>query len=112
LAPPAPDPALQRANITPPQQQPKIKAAALAAAKMVAGPRIEGVGDGFKGPGGTMRIRVAPPDTNGAVGKDQYVQWVNAALAVFDKESAAIGKTKTLYGPVTGNTIWKGFGGN
>ncbi len=30
-----------------------------------------------------------PPDTNGAVGATQYVQWVNASFAVFDKATGA-----------------------
>ena len=32
----------------------------------------------------------APPDTNGAVGATQYVQWVNESIAVFDKTTGAI----------------------
>ncbi|MEI7705168.1 MAG: MYXO-CTERM sorting domain-containing protein [Deltaproteobacteria bacterium] len=33
---------------------------------------------------------VMPPDTTGAVGKDHYVQMVNAAYAVFNKETGAL----------------------
>jgi hypothetical protein len=51
-------------------------------------------------------VNAAPPDTNGAVGATQYVQWVNEAFAVFDKATGA-----TLYGPANGNTLWSGFGG-
>ncbi|MGH6794547.1 MAG: hypothetical protein ACREDH_04960 [Methylocella sp.] len=47
-----------------------------------------------------------PPDTNGAVGKTQFVQWVNYAFAVFNKTSGAM-----VYGPAAGNTLWTGFGG-
>jgi hypothetical protein len=47
-----------------------------------------------------------PPDTNGAVGDTQFVQWVNYAFAVFDKSTRAM-----VYGPAAGNTLWKGFGG-
>jgi hypothetical protein len=47
------------------------------------------------------------PDTVGEPGLNQYVQWVNAAFAVFDKATG----TK-LYGPVGGNTLWTGFGGD
>jgi len=67
---------------------------------------FEGVGDGFTGPSGTYSVAVTPPDTNGAVGKTQYVQWVNTDFAVFDKATGA-----TVYGPVAGNTLWSGFGG-
>jgi hypothetical protein len=115
LAAPAPDPVLQpfkNAPAPPTSLKSSASPSAATVGALLAGPRIEGVGDGFKGPNGAMRIRFAPPDTNGAVGKDQYVQWVNTALAVFDKHNAAVGKTKTLYGPVDGNTIWQGFGGN
>jgi hypothetical protein len=48
----------------------------------------------------------APPDTNGAIGATQYVQWVNTSFAVFSKTSGA-----RLYGPARGNTLWTGFGG-
>ena len=49
----------------------------------------------------------APPDTNGAVGQTQYVQWVNTSFAVFDKATGAI-----VSGfPKLGNSIWAGFAG-
>ncbi len=48
----------------------------------------------------------ATPDTSGAVGATQYVQWVNLSFAVFDKASGTM-----LYGPTFGSTIWTGFGG-
>jgi hypothetical protein len=51
-----------------------------------------------------FRVRVAPPDTNGAVGDTQYIQWVNASFAVFDKQGG-----KVLYGPAEGRTIWQNF---
>ena len=47
-----------------------------------------------------------PPDTNGAAGATQYVQWVNVEFAIFDKASGAL-----VYGPSAGNTLWTGFGG-
>jgi len=47
-----------------------------------------------------------PPDTNGAVGGNQFVQWVNVEYAVFDKTSG-----QRILGPKKGNTIWSGFGG-
>src|SRR5919197_4105030 len=61
---------------------------------------FEGVGDGAYG----YTVNVAPPDTNGAVGATQYVQWVNTSFAVFDKQSGAL-----LYGPAAGNTLWSGI---
>jgi hypothetical protein len=49
----------------------------------------------------------APPDTNGAAGPTQYVQWVNTEFAAFNKSDGTI-----VYGPAEGNTIWSGFGGS
>ncbi len=51
---------------------------------------------------------VLPPDTEGDVGPDFYVQWINLSFAVFDKTDP--GGTP-VFGPVNGNTIWAGFGG-
>jgi subtilase family serine protease len=53
---------------------------------------------------------VLPPDTNGAVGPNHYVQWVNLSFAVYAR--GVPGSTPTLiYGPAAGNTLWTGFGG-
>jgi hypothetical protein len=46
-----------------------------------------------------------PPDTNGAVGPNHYVQIVNTDYAVFNKSGGV------LFGPVAINTLWSGFGG-
>lgn len=67
-----------------------------------AGLNFPGVGNGDYG----FVPNSAPPDTNGAVGATQYVQWVNESFAVFDKATGA-----KVYGPVAGNTLWAGFGG-
>ncbi|MBI3995090.1 MAG: DUF11 domain-containing protein, partial [Nitrospirae bacterium] len=48
---------------------------------------------------------VLPPDPNGDVGPNHYVQMVNVSFAVWDKSGAL------LYGPAAGNTLWTGFGG-
>ena len=48
----------------------------------------------------------AVPDTNGAVGTTQYVQWVNTFYAVFSKTTGSL-----LLGPLAGNKLWTGFGG-
>src|SRR5260221_1234081 len=47
-----------------------------------------------------------PPDTNGAVGATQFVEWVNVTFEVFDKTTGT-----TILGPTPGNAFWKGFGG-
>ncbi len=66
------------------------------------GLNFEGIGDGQYG----FTVEYAPPDTNGAVGATQYVQWVNTYFAVFDKRSGA-----RIFGPTPGNVLWSGFGG-
>ena len=48
----------------------------------------------------------APPDTNGAVGLNQYVQIVNQGYQVFNKTTGA-----SVLGPSDISTIWTGFGG-
>jgi len=70
-----------------------------------AGRRFEGVGQGFSGPSGTFSVNSAPPDTNGAVGPNQFVQIVNTDFAIFDKSGTPV------YGPVPTNTLFSGFGG-
>ena len=67
---------------------------------------FDGIGAGFSGPQGTFTVQAAPPDTNGAVGPNNYVQIVNTDFAVFNKSGTV------LYGPVAINTLWSGFGGN
>jgi hypothetical protein len=46
-----------------------------------------------------------PPDTNGAVGKTQYLEMVNRALQVFDKLTGT-----SLLGPIQLRSVWLGFG--
>ena len=72
------------------------------AALTTAGLGLDGVGKGFPG----FTVQSAPPDTTGAVGATQFVQWVNTSFAVFDKATGA-----AVYGPVPGNTLFTGFGG-
>ena len=71
---------------------------AMSAASVSSGNNFDGV------PVDSAR-RVAPPDTNGAVGATQYVQWVNLRFAVFDKVSGAMAAGF----PKQGNSIWAGF---
>jgi uncharacterized membrane protein len=66
---------------------------------------FEGVGSGFTGPQGTFSVTSAPPDPNGAIGPNHYVEVVNSSFAVLDKTGTV------LYGPVPTNTLWSGFGG-
>jgi hypothetical protein len=70
-------------------------------ASAVVGLSFEGIGQGQYG----FFVSSAPPDTDGAVGATQYVQWVNDSLAIFDKRTGAL-----TGGPAPGNILWKGFG--
>ncbi len=81
----------------------------LAPAPLVAvtsGLNFDGVGQAFTGPQGNFTVQSAPPDTTGAVGATQFVQWVNTSFAIFDKATGSV-----QYGPAAGNTLWAGFGG-
>jgi len=71
----------------------------------VLGLGFEGVGQGFTGPQGTFSVTSAPPDPNGVVGPNNFVEIVNQSFAIFNKSGTPI------YGPVPTNTLWSGFGG-
>jgi hypothetical protein len=55
---------------------------------------------------GISAVDSLPPDPNGAVGPNNYVQIVNQSFAVYGKTGVK------LYGPVTTNTVFSGFGGD
>jgi hypothetical protein len=86
-----PDPVLQGAALLAPAQL-----------GPTAGLAFEGLGDATLG----FTVHGAPPDTNGAVGLTQYVQWVNTSFGIFAKSTGAL-----ISGVTPGNTLWKGFGG-
>ncbi|MCB2208309.1 MAG: PKD domain-containing protein [Bacteroidetes bacterium] len=48
---------------------------------------------------------VAPPDTDGDVGPNHYMQMVNLSFQIWDKNG------NSLYGPAASSTIWDGFTG-
>ena len=81
---------------------PVVQSTAPGAAPVMPGIGIDGVGLGL----GNYSPRYAPPDTTGAVGATQYVQWVNVDLAVFDKSTGAL-----VMGPVPGKTLFANLGG-
>jgi hypothetical protein len=54
----------------------------------------------------TLGILLAPPDTNGDVGPNHYVQMVNIITEIFDKSG------NSILGPFGGNAFWSGLGGN
>src|SRR5438105_15356327 len=62
---------------------------------------FEGIGQSFAG----FTVQYAPPDTNGAVGPNNFVQTVNVSFAVFGKTGSLV------YVPAKINTLFTGFGG-
>jgi hypothetical protein len=60
--------------------------------------------DGIPFPG--VGCNCAPPDTDGEVGATQYVQMVNEAYQVFNKDTGA-----SVLGPLGIQAVWTGFGG-
>ncbi len=78
-----------------------LQTSSTAAVATTAGLNFAGVGNGDYG----FTPNAAPPDTNGAVGATQYVQWVNESFAVFSKSTGAL-----IKGPVAGNQLFQALG--
>ena len=78
-----------------------VQSSAPGAAAPAASSSFEGIGQGLPG----FTVQYAPPDTNGAVGPNHFVQTVNVSFAVFSKTGGL------LYGAVAINTLFTGFGG-
>jgi hypothetical protein len=74
----------------------------LMTAPSIPGPILTWAGIPFPG----VVCNCAPPDTNGDVGKTQYVQIVNEGVQVFNKSTGA-----SQFGPVAIRSLWAGFGG-
>lgn len=51
-----------------------------------------------------------PPDTQGDIGPNHYIQWVNLHFAIWEIDRQNL-TANLVYGPVTGNTLFQGFGG-
>jgi hypothetical protein len=65
------------------------------------GVSFDGVGLGLAGLGNPpFAVTSTNPDSSGAVGLTQYVQWVNKSIAVFRKTDGLL-----LVGPVAGNSL-------
>src|SRR5437870_11357973 len=45
-----------------------------------------------------------PPDSDGAVGPNHFVQWINTAIAIYSRTGSR------LVGPTPGNTLWQTAG--
>ncbi len=51
-----------------------------------------------------------PPDTQGEIGTDHYVQWINLHFAVW-RIDKLLNTANLIYGPVPGNSLFQDFGG-
>ena len=71
-------------------------------------PSIPGPSQSVEGVGNVNGV--LPPDTNGDVGPNHFVQWVNLSFAVYSKGSGST-PPSLIYGPAAANTLWSGFGG-
>src|SRR5467141_1661758 len=82
-------------------RDPVLQARTLTAAAPITATNFDGIGNGVAG----FSVNSAPPDTNGDVGPNHYVQTVNTDFAIYNKSGTL------LYGPAPINTLWSGFGG-
>jgi hypothetical protein len=73
---------------------------ALQSAPGVSAPTTTGVN--FDGLGANG---FAPPDSDGKVGPNHFIEWINVNFAIYDKAGAI------LYGPAAGNTLFTSLGG-
>jgi hypothetical protein len=102
------EPRIKPLHLIPPEAHPAqpdgaLQTSVTPAVATTAGLNFAGVGNGDLG----FTPDAAPPDTNGAVGATQYVQWVNESFAVFNKSTGGLVK-----GPVAGNQLFQALGAN
>jgi hypothetical protein len=92
----------------PPDPLRQTEARPIPEAALTPGPiiNIDGLSDDDGAAIGTGRW--VPPDTEGDVGLNYYVQWTNVMFAVYSKTDPT---GTPVFGPVAGNSIWAGFGG-
>src|SRR5438445_5713680 len=86
-------------------RDPVLQDSAATGVTLQAGIAFDGIGLGFYGANArAFDVVAVPPDPQGDVGPDHYVQIVNASFAVFSKSG------KPLFGPVPTRTLFSGFG--
>lgn len=80
------------------------------ALQQIMGTLAPAVGANFEGSSDAdnssiLGFAVVPPDTDGDVGPNHYVQWINSISEIYDKNG------NTLLGPFAGNLYFQGLGG-
>jgi uncharacterized repeat protein (TIGR01451 family) len=92
------------------QRDPVVQAAPTRSSRFANVPSLAAptTGFNFEGVGGTGSF---PPDNNGSVGNDQYVETVNTRYQVWSLNRGTNTAT-SIAGPSNINTLWAGFGGN
>src|ERR1700730_5989471 len=90
-------------KIAPAQRDPALQTSRGSQISVTSGLNFDGINEAAQQ--GASGLLAVPPDTNGAVGATQFVQWVNYAFAVFDKATGAVAAGF----PKPGNTLWTGF---
>ncbi len=96
------EPSRAHMTVTPGLADPVQQTATTIPPRVTVAHNYVGLGDGFDP---TFTVQAIPPDTVGAAGRTQYVQWVNSSFAILDKATG-----RHLLGPTAGNVLWKGFG--
>ena len=81
----------------------KINSSNLPTNNKIPNEAFVGIGEGL----GDYKVTTLNPNVNGSVGLTQYVQVVNYAIGIFDKNT---GKIYSGF-PKASNVLWKGFGG-
>ncbi len=51
-----------------------------------------------------------PPDTQGDIGPNHYIQWINLHFSIWQLDKVNL-NASLVYGPVPGTTLFQGFGG-
>ena len=89
---------------TEPGSNPAIQRAAAGGATPAVDVSVDGYGNVDNS--NLVGFQVAPPDTNGDVGVDFYIQYINLGWVILNKSDGSVAS-----GPFAGNTFWNGFGG-
>lgn len=58
-----------------------------------------------------LGFQITPPDTQGDVGPNHYIQWINLVFAIWDKTGNKVYPPQPGPPAAAGNTLWAGFPG-